>query len=99
VVLLTDVDGLFDSDPKKNPKARLIEYRKKIGKAEMKMAHANAKSTHGTGGMYSKLLAADRSSRAGITTHLVRGDLPNNLLLLAAGKTIGSQIGGEIENL
>jgi glutamate 5-kinase len=99
VVLLTDVDGLYDADPKKNPKASLIKYRKVLGKTELKMAHRNAKSKHGTGGMYSKLLAADRAVRAGLITHLVRGDWPNNLLELAKGEVIGTQIGGSIENL
>jgi len=94
LVLMTDVDGLFDSDPKKNPSASLIAYRKRLGAAEMKMAHRKSKTTQGTGGMYSKLLAADRASRAGIVTHLVRGDSPRNLLQIAAGLGLGTQVGG-----
>jgi glutamate 5-kinase len=95
LILMTDVDGLFDDDPKSNPKASLITYRKKIGAAEMAMAHKKAKSAQGTGGMYSKLLAADRAGKAGIVTHMVRGDWPRNLLEVAAGKAIGTQIGGK----
>jgi glutamate 5-kinase len=95
LILMTDVDGLFDDDPKKNPKASIITYRKKISKTEMAMAHKKAKSEQGTGGMYSKLLAADRANKAGIITHMVRGDWPRNLLEVAAGKAIGTQIGGE----
>jgi len=95
LILLTDVDGLFDADPKKNPKASLITYRKKVGKAEIGMAHKNAKSVQGTGGMYSKLLAADRAGKAGIVTHMVRGDWPRNLLEVAAGLAIGTQFGGK----
>lgn len=94
LVLMTDVDGLYDSDPKSNPRASLIGYRKKLGAQEMKMAHRKAKSEQGTGGMYSKLLAAQRASQNGIVTHMVRGDAPRNLLLIAEGATIGTQVGG-----
>jgi glutamate 5-kinase len=95
LILLTDVDGLYDDDPKKNPKASLITYRKKVGPAELSMAHKKAKSALGTGGMYSKLLAAKRAEKTGIVTHMVRGDWPRNLLEVAEGKAIGTQIGGK----
>lgn len=94
LVLMTDVDGLFASDPKTNPGAELITYRARIGAAEKRMANHKAVSTGGTGGMFSKLLAAERANRAGIVTHLVRGDVPGNLLALATGKSVGTQIGG-----
>jgi len=94
LVLMTDVDGLFDADPNKHPKASLISYRKEIRAAELKLAHPNAKSSVGTGGMYSKLLAAQKTSSSGIVTHLVRGDWPKNLLEIAEGKRVGTQIGG-----
>lgn len=93
LILLTDVDGLFDSDPSKSKKASLIHYRERVGEAEFLMARNKAKSVQGTGGMYSKLLAADQASRKGIVTHFVRGDYPRNLLEIAAGKTVGTQIG------
>lgn len=97
LVLMTDVDGLFDSDPNKNPKAELIPYRKKITKAEFTLADRKAISKVGTGGMYSKLLAADAANKAKITTHLVRGDAPNNLLQIATGIAVGTQFGGRHE--
>ncbi|MEK6553971.1 MAG: glutamate 5-kinase, partial [Bdellovibrionota bacterium] len=95
LILLTYLDGVFNDDPKKNPRAELIHYRRRIGKGELKMAFGKSKTLQGTGGMYSKLLAADLASRAGIPTHLVRGDWPRNLLEIAAGRGIGTQIGGE----
>jgi glutamate 5-kinase len=97
LVLLTDVAGLFDADPNKNPAANLIKHRSRIGKKELVMASKGSKSAQGTGGMYSKLLAADRASRAGVVTHLVRGDLPRNLLQVAMGEPVGTQIGGRFE--
>lgn len=96
LVLMTDVEGLYDSDPNKNPHANLIPYCPKITAHERKMANPKSVSAQGTGGMYSKLLAADRASRAGIVTHLVRGDLPSGLLELACGRRLGTQIGGRV---
>ncbi len=95
LVLLTDVDGLFDSDPKKNKKAKLIEYREHVLAQDFQNAGKGAGSHRGTGGMYSKLLAARNASRDGIITHLMRGDFPMNLLSLAEGNSIGTQIGGQ----
>jgi glutamate 5-kinase len=94
---MTDVDGLFVADPNKNKKAKLVPYRSRVGKAEFALADRKAISKVGTGGMYSKLLAADSALRAGITTHLVRGDSPNNLMQIATGVAIGTQFGGDHE--
>lgn len=95
LVLLTDVNGLFDSDPKKNSKAKPIPYRRRIDKDDLKRAGRDGGTSRGTGGMYSKLLAADFAGSHGITTHLVKGDWPQNLLILADGQPLGTQIGGE----
>lgn len=97
LILMTDVEGLFDADPNKNPKAQLVRFREKVSKAEFALADRKAISKVGTGGMYSKLLAADAALKSGITTHLVRGDAPNNLLQIATGLAIGSQFGGRHE--
>ncbi len=96
LVLLTDVDGLYDHDPKKDRNARLISYCRTIGETERRMAAKKATSSVGTGGMLSKILAADRANRDGIVTHFVRGDLPNNLLDIAKGIPVGTQIGGRV---
>lgn len=94
LILMTDVEGLFDSNPAKNPKARLIPHCAKVTKAEFSLADKKATSKVGTGGMYSKLLAAEKARQAGLVTHLVRGDLPNNLIQIAKGHALGTQIGG-----
>ena len=59
------------------------------------MTDRKAISSIGRGGMYSKLLAAEQAWRHGIVTHLVRGDLPKNLLSIASGVAIGTQVGGK----
>ena len=94
LVLLTDVDGLYDMDPRKNPAAKLIPYRKSITIKDLATAGRGGGTAKGTGGMYSKLLAARFALKENITTHLVRGDYPQNLLLLAQGQDVGTRIGG-----
>ncbi|MDZ4663058.1 MAG: glutamate 5-kinase [Pseudomonadota bacterium] len=98
LVLMTDVDGLFDDDPKKNKRAKLINYRRRISKVDLRLARKKSKSLQGTGGMFSKLLAVRRASRSGVVCHLVRGDSPKNLLEIASDRSVGTQIGGLYEN-
>jgi glutamate 5-kinase len=93
LVLLTDVDGLYDKDPKRHPDARLVETLSAVEEAGLKMADQKSRSSRGTGGMFSKLLAAKRASENKIITHLVKGDRPNVLLDLATGISIGTRIG------
>ncbi|MGE0525628.1 MAG: glutamate 5-kinase [Bdellovibrionales bacterium] len=95
LVLMTDVEGFFDADPSRHSKATLVPYRRRILPEDLKVARTRSSSGVGTGGMYSKLLAADRASRSGIVTHLVKGDRPRNLLDLAAGRSVGTQVGGK----
>ena len=92
LVLLTDVDGLYDADPKSKPNARLIPYLKRVGPTELR--GARGKSKLGTGGMYSKLLAAETAWKSRIPTHLMRGDVTGGLVRLAGGEALGTQIGG-----
>lgn len=98
LVLLTDVDGLFQDDPKKNKNAKLVQHCRQITSKELKMVSKKSKSAQGTGGMYSKLLAVSRASRKGVVCHLARGDYPKNLLSIASGKSVGTQIGGVYED-
>jgi glutamate 5-kinase len=94
LVLMTDVDGLFDKDPTRHKDAQLIPYCKFITPRERKMADRHAVSSVGRGGMFSKLIAADKAARKNIITHFVRGDLPANLIAIALGQPVGTQIGG-----
>ncbi|MBC7465860.1 MAG: glutamate 5-kinase [Bdellovibrio sp.] len=94
LILMTDVDGLFDADPNTNLKATLIPYRKKLAVADLRLANPKAKSKVGTGGMYSKLLAAQKANQSKVVTYFVRGDWPKNLMQIAEGLPVGTQIGG-----
>lgn len=83
LILLTDVEGLYDRDPKrlkKNETAQLIPHLQGVKLSLLKSLSKSSKSEMGKGGMYSKLLAAKMVNSRGITCHLVKGDLPNALL-------------------
>ena len=96
LVILTDVPGYFDSDPRKNSKAKLIHelpgISAKLLRDTSQASAGKAGSSRGTGGMTSKLIAAKFASDAGIETWLVKGDDPQVLLQVAANKTIGTRI-------
>ncbi len=94
LILLTDVDGLYESDPKNIPDAKLVSYLPSIKARDLKLAGAGQSAGVGTGGMRSKLLAAQKAGQKQIVTHLVRGDIPHNLLSIAQGNSLGTQIGG-----
>jgi len=80
LVILTDVDGLYDSDPKKNPKARLISELAGVSSHLLNQLEPQAGSQRGTGGMFSKVRAAQEAAEHGIETWLLRGDIPSALL-------------------
>lgn len=94
LVLLTDVDGLYDKDPKKYKNAELISHKKSLSPLELSKVKSAKAGSRGTGGMYSKLLAAQMAVKNGIITHLVRGDIPQNLLRIANSDPLGTKIGG-----
>lgn len=93
LIILTDVDGLYDRDPKRDPEARLVGVLSGIKKSDLqKAASGSTGSSRGTGGMQSKLAAADEATRAGIETWLVKGDLPQVLLKVAEGAAVGTRV-------
>lgn len=94
LVLMTDVDGLFDKDPHRHRDAKLTRHCPKVTPVLLQSTRVKSTSKVGTGGMYSKLLAAQRAQRAGIITHLFRGDSQNGLLDIATGRPPGTQVGG-----
>jgi glutamate 5-kinase len=72
LIILSDVDGLYTEDPKKNNKAEIIHFVEEITPELLRKA-GNAGSVVGTGGMYSKLLAAQRAINHGIIVHIISG--------------------------
>ncbi|MEW6180001.1 MAG: glutamate 5-kinase [Chloroflexota bacterium] len=91
LILLTDQEGVYDRDPRHDPGATL--YRKiettEIP-AEMWSAAGGSVSGVGTGGMITKLQAADLARRAGCAVVIASGADPANVLRIANGEEIGT---------
>lgn len=91
LVLLTDQEGLYDSDPRHNPNARLLERADAADPSIRALAGPSA-SGLGSGGMLTKVTAAERAAEAGATTIIASGRQENVLLRLKAGETIGTML-------
>lgn len=86
---LSDVNGLYDSDPRRNPEARLISCVERVTD-EMTAAAGGAGTDRGTGGMSAKLKAAKIVTEAGIPMFVLNGSDPKILYQLMDGGHIGT---------
>lgn len=75
--LMTDVDCLYDKNPRTNPEAKPIEVVEDISALEADVSSAG--SALGTGGMYTKIVAARLATAAGVTTIITRSSKPGNI--------------------
>ena len=89
LIILTDMHGLYNADPRKNPDAVLIKEISATDENLENMA-GGAGSGVGTGGMFTKITAARRAALAGIPTRIAYGKEENVLVRLAEGEEIGS---------
>ena len=90
LVLLTDQPGLFTGDPRKDPNATLIPEVERIDESLFAVAGDSATGL-GTGGMATKLQAAETATRGGATVIIASGDLPDVLVRLAQGEALGTR--------
>jgi glutamate 5-kinase len=88
-VILTDQQGLFTADPRKDPAAKFVDTAE-AGDAELEKMAGGAGSSIGKGGMITKILAAKRAAGSGASTVIAFGREPNVLLRLAQGEAIGT---------
>ena len=89
LVILSDIEGLYDSDPRKNPDAKLIPVVTAIDENIIRIA-GGVGSDLGTGGMVTKLTAARTAGAAGIDTIITNGSDPQNLYDAAHGEKVGT---------
>lgn len=89
LVILTDQPGLFTADPRKDSNATLVSHGQAMDPAYEAMA-GGAGSGIGTGGMATKIRAAQRAARSGAATVIASGREDSVLLKLAAGEPIGT---------
>jgi glutamate 5-kinase len=89
LIILTDQAGLFDSDPRKDRAAKLIE-RAQAGDPKLEAMAGGTGSALAKGGMLTKVLAAKRAARSGAHTVIASGREQDVLLRLAQGEAIGT---------
>lgn len=89
LVILSDIDGLYDGDPKQNPDAKLIPVVSCIDD-DLRQKAGGSGSNRGTGGMVTKLSAASAANAAGIHCCIMNGSNPENLYKLLDGEPVGT---------
>lgn len=94
LVILTDIDGLFSANPHENPEATLIPYVETITE-EILAAAVPCESKQGTGGMVTKLHAAQIATDAGIDTIIINGADPADIYKLTDGRQSGTFFKGK----
>lgn len=95
LVLLSDIDGLYTADPRKDPGATLIPVVEEITPQILALAGGSGSSL-GSGGMATKLKAAQLATSAGIDMVIANGERPESLYALLEGKAIGTRfVGGK----
>lgn len=89
LILLSDIDGLYDKDPHQNPDAKLIERVTNLSDIEEYAGGAGSK--HGTGGMITKISAASIATEAGCDMVITNGVRPADIYDIVAGKPVGTR--------
>mgnify|MGYP001192654495 FL=1 len=90
LVLLSDIEGLYTADPRKDPDARLIPVVEEVT-ADIEALAGGVGSSLGTGGMATKLRAAKLVTAAGCDMVITNGEHPDRLYDIAEGKDVGTR--------
>ena len=89
LIILSDIDGLYDSNPNVNKSARLIDEVPEITSEIERMA-GGVGTKLGTGGMFTKIQAAKVATSNGVTMLIVNGATVGNLRRALSGEVIGT---------
>ena len=89
LVIFSDIDGFYDSDPRLHPDAKLIDSVSVIDENVLSLA-SGAGSRRGTGGMKTKLQAAKLATSQGIDTIITNGKNPAALYKIVKGDNVGT---------
>ncbi|WP_458414100.1 glutamate 5-kinase [Schinkia sp. CFF1] len=92
LIILTDVNGLYDQNPNENPNAKKFNYLPEITDELLQMASTSG-SKMGTGGMRSKIEAARTATSLGVNVFIGTGSGKDKLIDILAGKGDGTYIG------
>ena len=94
LILLSDIDGLYTADPHTHPEAALLHHVARVDDHIREIAGISS-STQGTGGMVTKLHAADICLGCGCKMVIANGNSPGNLYDILEGKTVGTTFSEE----
>ncbi|MGA7828335.1 MAG: glutamate 5-kinase [Geobacteraceae bacterium] len=89
LIILSDIDGFYDADPRTNQEAQLVPLVPTITRS-VEQAAAGSGSAVGTGGMATKIAAAKRAGRYGVATLIINGQKPGTLARALAGEEVGT---------
>jgi glutamate 5-kinase len=90
LVLMTDIDGLYTADPRIHPDARIVHEMSDFSDLdELEVGHTT--SPLGSGGMRSKVVAADMATASGINTTICNGTRPGCLTAVLEGERVGTR--------
>ena len=90
LIILSDIDGLYDKDPARYEDAKLISRVDAVTDALMQSAGGSG-SNRGTGGMVTKLIAAKHAMSAGVDMVIINGKNPKGIYDVLEGKPIGTK--------
>lgn len=90
LILLSDIDGLFSDDPNQNPDARFIDYVENMDEQIQQMGKRSTGSNVGTGGMATKLTAAEFATAAGADMIIANGNDFHVIHKIIDGEPIGT---------
>ena len=94
LVILTETDGLYTANPETHPEAERIPLVREITD-EVRACAGGAVSGQGTGGMVTKVHAAEIAAEAGIDTYVLNGADPKNIYRLRDGADLGTRFLGK----
>ena len=94
LVLLSDIDGLYTADPHFHEDAQLIHRVTKVDEEILALAGVSS-TTQGTGGMVTKLHAAEICLSCGCDMVIANGSRPENLYDILDGKAVGTRFTGK----
>ena len=89
LILLSDIDGLYTADPHKDPSAKLLDFVSEITD-EIRALGGGSAGSQGTGGMVTKLRAAEICMGAGCDMVITNGKRPDDLYGILEGRNIGT---------
>ena len=97
LVILSDIDGVYTADPRQQPSASLIPHIPLIDAAIY--ALAGGSNIRGTGGMFTKIQAADLATRSGTSVVIASGAEPEIITRLLAGESIGTRFPAQVSHV